>query len=148
MAIITPQGSINKLSASIVWTAFPALTITPSYLLPEGIDATPEGNATTIFPTMTGTTNSPEPYMMFRYMAHLNKAQPLSQAFKTQMETSTLLGDCTIWPDVPVGEGIGPYQIGNTALTGIDRLTFAGRDAGWVVSFTGYYQTNSALWNA
>jgi hypothetical protein len=145
---ITPQGTLNKLAASIVWTNYPALTIISSYLLPEGIDMTPEGNATTIFPTLTGTVTSPEPYLMVRFMAHLIKSQPLSNTFKLQMEQSTLLGDCTIWPDVPVGEGLGPYQIGNTAITSVDRLSFAGRDAGWVISFTGYYQINSALWNS
>lgn len=147
MAVITPQGVLNKLQASIIWTNYPALTITASYLLPEGIDATPEGNATTIFPTMTGTVTSPEPYMMYRFTAHLIKSQPLSNAFQQQMQQSTLLGDCTIRPDVPVGEGLSPFQIGNTAITGLDRLTFAGRDAGFVLTFTGYWQLNAVLWN-
>lgn len=143
---MTPQGVLNKLVASIVWNDFPALNITPSFLLPEGIDLTLEGQATTVYPSMTGTVNSPEPYMLVRFMAHLIKSQALSDAYKTQMETNTLLGDCTIRPDVPLAEGLSPYYINNCSITGVDRLTFAGRDAGWTISFVGNYQTNSSLW--
>ena len=140
---LVPQGTINRLLASIIWNDYPSLNITASFLAPEAIDLTLEGSATLPLPTMTGIVTSPEPYQLARFQAHLIRSQFLPSAYKLQMETSTLLGDCTIRPDTAT---LPPYQISNCSIMGVDRMAFAGRDAGWVISFTGAYYINSSLW--
>jgi hypothetical protein len=140
------QGTINRLVASIVWDQFPSLNITPSFLAPEGIDMTPEGPITTMLPTMTGLVTSPEPYQMMRLVIHLIRAQALAGAYKTQWESSALIGSGTIRPDVAASV-LPPFIVGNVAITGLNTLNFSGREAGFVVTCTGAYNINSILWD-
>ena len=138
-----PQGTLNRLIASIVWNDFPALNITPPYLMPEGIDLAFEGQATAMLPSMTGLITSPEPFLSCRIMIHLLKSQALSNAYKQQMETSVLMGPCTIRPDSPT---IDPYLIDNCSITGLNQLNFSGRDGGFTITIMGAYYLNSNLW--
>ncbi len=140
------QGTINRLVASIIWDNFPVLNVTPSFLLPEAIDLTPEGPMTTMIPSMTGAVTSPEPYQMMRMVIHLNRAQALAAAYKLQWESSTLIGSGTIRPDV-LSSVFPPFFVDNVAISGLNTLSFSGRDAGFVVTCTGVYQINSTLWN-
>ena len=142
----TFQGTVNKLIASIVWNNFPTLNVTPSFLAPEMIDITPEGPITTMLPSATGLVTSPEPYQVMRIVIHLIRAQSIANAFKSQWELSSLLGDCTIRPDV-LSSVLNPFIIGNVAITGLNTLNFSGRDPGFVVTCTGAYNINSSLWN-
>jgi hypothetical protein len=140
------QGTLNRLVASIIWDNFPALNITPSFLLPEAIDMTPEGPMTTMLPTMTGLVTSPEPFQQMRMVIHINRAMALAAAYKLQWEQSTLIGSGTIRPDV-LSAVLPPFYVGNVAITGLNTLSFSGRDAGFVVTCTGVYNINAALWN-
>ncbi len=144
---LQPQGTLNRLTASVLWQSFPGLNITPGFLLRDGITLTFDGVATVQLPSMTGNVTSPEPYQMAHFTAHLIKAQSFAESYKLRYETSTLMGDCAIWPDVPVGVALSPYQISNVGITNVDRLSFNGQDAGWVISFTGAYYINAQLWS-
>ena len=140
-----PQGTINRLQASIVWHDFPGLDITPPFLAPEGIDMTLEGTMTTMLPTMTGVVTSPEPWMMMRMVIHLIRAQSLAAAYKEQWELSSLIGEGTVRPDV-ISSVLPPFQVGNVAITNLNTLNYSGRDAGFVITLMGSYNINSALW--
>jgi hypothetical protein len=140
------QGTINKLVASVIWDSFPILNITPSFLMPEGIDMTPEGPIVTMLQSMTGLIPSSEPYQVMRLVIHLIRAQPLAAAYKAQWETDARIGGGTIRPDV-LSSVHPPYIIDNVSITGLNTLNFSGRDAGFVVTCTGQYNINSALWN-
>lgn len=140
---LVAQGVINRLRASVVWNAIPDLNVTPSYLGEEGISLRLEGDATTRMNTMTGTVTSPEPYMPATVTIALIRSQFLADLYKQQMETNTLLGDCTIRPDAST---LSPYQIYNCSLSSVNELQFNGRNAGWVVTATGFYLLNSVLW--
>jgi hypothetical protein len=140
------QGTLNKLVASIVWVNFPTLNVTPSFLAPEMIDITPEGPMTIMIPSATGIVTAPEPYVQMRIVIHLIRAQPIAAAYKAQWELSTLLGTCAIRPDV-ISSVLPPFIIDNVAITGLNTLNFSGRDAGFIVTCVGAYNTNSALWN-
>ena len=139
------QGTINRLVTSILFAGNPALNITPPFLAPEAIDWAPEGNLTTNLPSMTGHVTSPEPYVMARMTCHLLRSQGFADAWKQQMETSTLLGDATVRPDVN-GNILSPYLCNNVAIIGHDRMGFSGRDASFVVVLQGNWQINSNLW--
>ncbi len=141
---IVPQGVLNRLRASITIPSLTALNITAPYLWKEGISMSFEGVATTPIETMTGVVQSPEPYQRVQITAHLLKTQALANAYKAQLELSTLLDDITVRTDAAV---LNPYQISNVALNNVSPLKFDGTDAGWVIMMSGIYYINSALWN-
>lgn len=138
------QGTLNRLKASLVIPNLPQLNVTAPFLGKEGIGLAFEGDATMLIPTMTGTVTSPEPYQMTTILIGLLRTQSLSDAYKQQMETSTLLGDITVRPDSVT---LSPYQIVNCAITHVGDLTFNGADAGFGVSLKGYYPLNASLWD-
>ena len=141
---IVPQGVLNRLRASITFVGFPSLNVTASYLGKEGVSMSFDGVATTPIETMTGVVQSPEPYQRVTVMAHLLKTQALANAFKQQIESSTLLGDCTVRTDAV---NMDPYQLSNCSVNNVNPLKFDGLDAGWGIIITGIYYINSALWN-
>lgn len=140
------QGVLNRLRASTVLDDHPELNITASYLGRDGIKLALEGDASTYLPTMTGGVPSPEPYMICNVTAQLLKTQPLSAAYKAQMESDTSIGNMTVRPDV--GQGLSPYALTNCSIIGVREQDYAGKDAGWVVSIRGYYNINSGLYTA
>lgn len=139
------QGTINRLRASVIWDNFPQLNVTASFLMPEGIDLTFEGQSTAVLPTMTGVVTSPEPYQIVRLAIHLIKSQGLADLYKQQQENTTLLGGCTIRPDTIT---LSPYYLMNCSITGVNALAFSGRDPGYVVTATGSYNLNAAAWQS
>ena len=146
---LVPQGTLNRLIASISWVTYPALNITVSFLGRQAIVLTIDGELTTALPTMTGLVTSPEPYAVATFSAHLVRTQPLVAAYKAQMESSTLLGNCTVRPDVdPSLGGLTPYPLYNCSITGLREMPFAGTEEGWMITFKGYYLLNAALWQA
>ena len=141
---LVPQGVINRLRASIVFVQYTNLNITASFLGKEGISLSFEGQATTPIETMTGVVQAPEPYQRVALKAHLLKTQFLANAFKYQIETTSLIGDAVVRAD---SSSLTPYQLSNVAIQTVDPLKFDGTDAGWTINFSGIYYINSALWN-
>ena len=142
----TPQGTLNRLRASIIWDDFPQLNVTPSFLGKAGISFAPESDFTTEIETMTGIVQSPEPYVMGSVTINLLRTQALADAYKAQAEQNTVFGNCTVRPDVGPG-GLSPYQLYNMAYKSLRELSFAGSDPGYVVVLRGYYPVNAGLWN-
>ncbi len=140
---LQPQGSLNRSRGSILIPAYPSLNITASFLGKEGISAAPKGPATTRIGTMTGSVTSPEPYRDFTITAHLIKAQSFADSWKMQEEINTLLGDVIVRPDSPT---LSPYQYDNCSLDGVNGLTINGMDAGFIITISGIYYINSAMW--
>jgi len=138
------QGTLNRLRASVVWTSFPALNVTPPFLGREGIRLALEGESTTFINTMTGAVTSPEPYMAVSLVMNLLKTQALAGAYKAQMEFNALLGDGTVRPDSAT---LPPYGIINCAIQSVRELNFSGEDAGFAVTVRGYYPVNADLFN-
>lgn len=141
---LVAQGTLNRLRASIIWTSFPNLNVTASYLGKEGISMSFDGDATTTIDTMTGAVQSPEPYQRISISIHLLKSQALAAAFKAQIESSTLLGDLIMYPDAIQ---LPPYSLTNCAISTVNPLKFDGTDAGWILMGRAYYSINSSLWN-
>ena len=142
-----PQGTLNRLKASVVWDGFPQLNVTPPFLGKEMIRLAFEGDITTQIKTSTGVVTSPEPYQMITLTMHLLKTQALAPLYKAQIEASSLLGSGTVWPDVQTGLGLTNYQISNCSIMGVRELAFDGADAGWAVTIGGQYFINANLWN-
>lgn len=138
------QGQLNRLVASVVVSSYPTLNVTSSYLGEEAIRIALEGEATTPIRTMTGAVMSPEPYMMANVTINLLKSQALSNQWKAQMEAISLIGDITVRPDSTI---LNPYDFTNCSIRTVREMTLNGRDAGWIVTVTGYYLINNNLWN-
>ena len=141
----TPQGTLNRLRASVVWTSVAQLNVTPSYLGKAGISLSFEGEFTTFIDTMTGGVTSSEPYVRVMVGINLLKTQSLANLYKQQMELNTVLGNCTIRPDVTT---MDPWIIQNVGIAGVRELSFAGLDPGFMISLRGYYQINSQQWSS
>lgn len=143
---LIPQGTLNRLRASVLWNDTPELNVTSSFLGREGIRLAFEGEATTFINTMTGAVTSPEPYQAVSLTINLLKTQPLANSYKNRYELNTLLGDGIVRPDVNSNSaGLSPYQLSNCGIENVRELNFAGEDAGWVVTIKGFYQINSSL---
>lgn len=141
------QGTLNRLVAAVVVPNLPQLTVTPSYLGPEGISLNLEGEAGLTLPTLTGTVTSPQPFQLTTVTVNLLRTQSLAAAYKTQMEADTRIGPFDVIPDIPPGgPGITRYQVLNGQITSVRELRFAGQDPGWVVTLRGYYLVNANLW--
>lgn len=140
------QGILNRLRASVVWSDFPQLNVTASYLDKEGIRMALEGKASTQHGTMTGVVQSPEPYLPVTITINLLKTQALGDAYKRQMEASSILGQGTVWPDVTVG-GLSSYQLQNMSIDSTPELDFSGGSPTYRVMLSGFYVVNNNLWN-
>ncbi len=142
---LVPQGTLNRLRGSVVWTDVPQLNVTAAYLGEEMIRLSLEGDAVEYFNTATGAVSSPQPYRMTSLMIHLLKTQQLADLYKQREETNALMGGCTVRPDATP---LSPYQLINCSILGVSELNFAGKDPGYGVRIKGYYNINSSLWAA
>lgn len=146
------QGVLNRVKASVTWTdqTLQGLNITAPYLGKEGIRLALEGNATDYFGTMTGAVPSPVPYQIATLTINLLKSQAFSNNYKQQFENNTLMGQCTVAPDVPQlnGTTLGTYILWNCVLESVREMTFAGEDPLWVVTIKGYYEVNSVMFDS
>lgn len=137
------QGVLNRLRASVSITNNPTLNVTSPYLTREAIRLAIEGEATQQLPTLTGVVQSPEPFQMVTVTMHLIKSQALSDAYKQQFETDTLIGDIVIRPDSTT---LGAYDLTNCSLQTVEGLDFSGAAANFTVRIRGAYYINSTLW--
>lgn len=140
---LVDQGSLNRLRGSIVLDSLPTLNVTAPFLSPEGIGLVLEGAASDVIPTMTGTVISPQPYQMVTVTAHLLRTQSFADRWKSQQETDSRLGLITVRPDAKT---LSPYLINNCTITQVGELVFNGQNAGYGVSFQGYWNINNTLW--
>lgn len=141
---IVPQDVLNRLRGSLVLTDHPELNVTPSYLGKEGMSINFEGVVTTPLDTMTGVVQSPEPYQRVAVAIHLLKPQALADAWKQQIELTSLIGDATLRTDA---KQLSVFQLSNTAISNVSPIKIDGTDPGYVVMLTGIYYINSSLWN-
>lgn len=139
---IVPQGTLNRLRASVVFASFPNLNVTSPFLSKRGITLSFAGDATVYIDTLTGAVTSPEPYLRATLTMHLIKSQSFSQQFKTQLELNTLLGDATVRPDAAAMQ---PYTLSNCSLMGVGDQDFSGTEADYPIRIGGIYYINSNL---
>jgi hypothetical protein len=140
------QGVLNRVRASVIWTAFPSLNITAPYLGRDGISLAPDNPVTTFLATMTGAIPSKEVYQKMTLTIHLLKPQQLADLYKQQIESDSFLGAGTVRPDVQ-DVGLGPFGLSNCSIENYRDLAFSGRDEGFIVSIGGYYNINSSLFD-
>ncbi len=139
------QGVLNRVRASVTWTNFSALNVTAPFLDKEGINLRLEGEASLQHGTMTGLVQSPEPYMPVSVVIALLRTQSLSEAYKAQMETQSVLGPGTVYPDV--SSGLSPYSLQNMSIQSVGELLLNGTTPIFGVTCRGYYVVNNSLFS-
>jgi hypothetical protein len=137
-----PQGTLSRIRASVVFSTSPALNVTAPFLGKRGITLALQGDATVYIDQMTGAVTSLEPYLRVTLTMHLIKAQTFAQNYKTQLELSSLLGNCTVRPDAATMQ---PYFLQNCAIMSPGDQDFSGADADYPIRIGGIYQINSSL---
>lgn len=139
-----PQGTLNRLLASVSWTQHPELNVTAPFLNNGGITFSRDGEATVFLPTQTGVVTSANPFQMVTVQLPLLKTQGLAAQYEKQLQSASLIGPGVVRPDV--SEGIGAFDILNCAIETIRELNFSGGDAGYNVIIKGYMNVNNGLW--
>ncbi len=142
---LVDQGVLNRILGSVVWTNFPGLNVTASFLGAEGINFRRTTPATTQHRTMTGVVQSPEPTMEVELYIALLKTQSLSQDYEAQMVANSVLGPGVVYPDVSTG--LAQMQLQNMAIRDIGELLFNGSTPLYGVTCSGFYVVNNDLWN-
>lgn len=138
------QGILNRLLTAVNWSLFPALNVTAPYLGKEMVVLTFEGETTVYINTVTGAVTSQEPYVKVSFEMALLKSQNLAQQYKTQIETNTLLGECTVFTDSPA---LNPYTFSDCSIQNVRALRLTGDDASFGVTIGGIYYLNSNLFS-
>lgn len=139
-----PQGSLNRLRASVGVPDNDSLNVTAPFLGTEGVSLSFEGAATQFFGTMTGAVTSGEPYQACTVTINLLKTQGLAQLWEAQRQANSLIGDITVTTDTST---LNAYQITNCGIENVRELKFAGQDPSYMVTVRGYYLINSDLFD-
>jgi len=138
------QGSLNKVRASVTIPTFPNLNVTASYLGPEGISLSKNGEITHQIPTLTGMVNSPSPYIPVVLTIHLIRSQNLAQSYESQAQDNSILGDIYCTPD---SSALQDISIFNASIVSVQEQKFNGTDPGYVITIGGYQSQNNSLFN-
>lgn len=140
---LVPQGFLNRVRGALSVTDTPALNVSASYLAKDGISLRPDGPATDIIPTMTGTVGSQAPYQQATLTVHLLKTQWLGESYRQRFLTDTSLGEIVVTPDATT---FGNITLLNCYLVNFNELAFSGMDPAFVVTISGYMVTNDNMW--
>ncbi|AWF38011.1 TPA: hypothetical protein OB547_001313 [Escherichia coli] len=140
---LVPQGFLNRVRGALSVTDTPALNVSASYLAKDGISLRPDGQATDIIPTMTGTVGSQAPYQQVTLTVHLLKTQGLGESYRQRFLTDTSLGEIVVTPDATT---FGNITLLNCYLVNFNELAFSGMDPAFVVTISGYMVTNDNMW--
>jgi hypothetical protein len=150
MTAFVDQGQLNRLSAQVVFATVQSngqpLTIPSAYLGTEGIRLALDSNATDLLPTMTGMVSSPAPYQSCTLtMAIVKSAAALANQLMQMMQKgSTIIGNVTVYPDVPPNI-LQPFNLMNMALETVREMNFAGTEPVIVFTMRGYMQVNQGF---
>lgn len=139
------QGVLNRVKGSVTWTDHPELNVTAPFLDKDGINLRLEGDASLQHGTMTGTVQSPEPYMMVSIVIALLKTQALCELYKSQMQDNPVLGAGTVFPDVSTG--LSQFALNNMAIQTVGELLLNGTTPIFACTCRGYWVTANSLFS-
>ncbi|MBU9357516.1 hypothetical protein KTE52_14375 [Burkholderia multivorans] len=138
-----PLGTLNRVAAHVVFSSFPQLNIVPENLAKAGVSLEPQGAVVTIIEAMTGTINSPEPYVQVHLTIALNKTSPVADLFKKQIEQYGVLGDVDVYTDTPT---LSKYSLRNVSIQSQGAVNTSGTDATFTVTLAGTWDINNSMW--
>lgn len=140
---LVPQGTLNRLRATVTIPGNTALNITPGYMSKQFVTVSFDGNFDNLIETATGGVTSPEPYVMATVTVGLLRTQSLSNDWMTQVKALSNLGNVSIFSDSTAFDEI---DLVNTIVQHIDPGAFDGMDPVVRVTLRGIYYINNDLW--
>ncbi|KWB16505.1 hypothetical protein [Burkholderia cepacia] len=138
-----PLGTLNRLSAHVVFNDYPQLNVVPENLAKAGVSIEPQGNVVTQIDAMTGMINSPEPYVAVHLSIALNKTSPVADLFKSQMQQYAVVGAVDVYTD---SSALSKYTLKNVSILSQGAVSTAGTDGTFNVTLAGTWYVNDAMW--
>ncbi len=140
--IIIP-GNLNSIRVSATFPSNSKLNIALGYFSKTQIHSILSDFAKSL-PTQLGHVISEEPYSIAEFDFHVVRTLPLANAWKTQWETSSILGSMIVRPDTSV---MSDFQLTSAMLKGASGLDFSGVSAEIILKIVGIYYINSDLFS-
>ena len=137
-------GPLNRVRCHVVVPATPTLNATPQNMGKQFARIEFEGDFTTQIEVGTGIVNSPEPYVMATITCGLLRSQALASNWLTQAQSSTLLGDVSIYADTSVFQTL---TMNDSAIRMIDPGAYDGTDPIVRLVLRGTVNINNSLWS-
>lgn len=141
---LVQQGTLNRLRCSVVVSSAATLNITASYMGASFASVAFSEPFSDLIGTATGAVTSPEPYVFGTISVGVLKTQALSAQWVTQAQTTSNLGQVTIYPD---SASYPPTTLDNCVIQSIEPAAFDGKDPVVRVTIRGVYYLNSDLWS-
>lgn len=138
------QGTLNRVRCHIVVPSLTSLNITASYMVKNFATVNFGGSFVDQMPTGTGVVNSPAPYVMATISCGLIRSQSLAQEWLTQAQSTSILGNVTIYSDTSAWD---PVQLRESAIMDIQPGPYDGMDPTVSLTISGVYDINNNLWN-
>lgn len=142
---LVSQGTLNRLRAAVTVPSYTNLNITPAYMGKQFVTVTFEGNFDDLIPTATGGVTSPEPYVMATVSVGLLRTQSLSTSWLTQSQTTSDIGNVSIFPD---SSAFPEIDLVNCVIQHIDPGAYDGMDPVVRLTIRGIFYINNSLWTA
>lgn len=141
---LVAQGTLNRLRCSVVVASTPSLNVTAPYMGQSFASVSFQEPFADLLPTGTGAVTSPEPYVFGTITVGLLKTQALADAWVTQAQSQSAIGQITIHPD---SQSYPATTLDNCVIQSIEPGAFDGKDPVVRVTLRGVYYLNSDLWN-
>lgn len=145
MAAFVPQGTLNRLSSSVIVPSFLFLNITAPYMGKSFVKISFEGQFGELINTATGGVTSPEPYVMATVTVSVLKTQALGAAWMAAGLLNCNIGPITVTPDSSAYPAL-TFQ--NCILANQDIGAYDGTDPVVRLTIKGIFYVNSELWAA
>lgn len=141
---LVTQGTLNRVRTHVVCSSYPALSATSSYMGKSFAKIEFEGDFSQLIGTGTGAVDSPEPYVFANLTLNLLRTQSLAQAWLTQAQAASLIGDITTYGDASTLDAIA---LSGCIIRSIDPGAFDGTDPVVRVMLRGLYYINNDMWS-
>lgn len=141
---LVQQGTLNRLLTSLVVSSYPALNVTSSYMGSGFATLELPAPFADLIPTATGGVTSDEPYVIGTITVDILRSQALSNAWLTQAQTESSIGQVTVYPD---SKAFSESTLDNCVIKSIHPGVFNGKDPVVRVVIDGIFYLNENLWN-
>jgi hypothetical protein len=138
------QGTLNRIRAHLVVANYTQLNVAASYMGKSMLELTLEEPFVHQIPTAVGIVNSPEPYVMGTIAFSLLRTQALADAWLSQAQLHSVLGNVDVYPD---SAAFATITLLNTSIVGFTPGPYDGQDPGVKVTLKGQFPVNSDLWS-
>lgn len=140
---ISSSGLLNRALTQVVFSDYPALNASIDNMSSGFMHVTFEGAPTLQIGTGTSIVNSPNPYVMGSLQLNILRTQALATTWLRQMQSNSVLGNLTGYPDAAPFD---PITLENSSITAFDPGAWDGQNPTVAITITGLFFTNNDMW--